>query len=210
MTIQQIQEAVAARFRLTVADLKGTSRAWSIARPRMIAMYLVRRLLGTSYTEIGQRFGDKDHTTALNACRRIKLGSVPGIQTAVAELLAQLGGDTAHEGQISGRPRRGTAKLPKPDPQAQLAQILEAVVGHFGIRAEFLAVAKPSARVKHARSVFVYLGREIAQASYAQIQAAIGTGLGTACVTDSSRRIRWSTSEETRADIAAIRARLLQ
>ena len=104
MTIQQIQEAVAARFRLTVADLKGTSRAWSIARPRMIAMYLVRRLLGTSYTEIGQRFGDKDHTTALNACRRIKLGSVPGIQTAVAELLAQLGqAGVAAEHELGGR-----------------------------------------------------------------------------------------------------------
>lgn len=209
-TIQQLQEAVAARFRLRVADLKGVSRAWSISRPRMIAMYLVRHLLGSSYPEIGQRFGGKDHTTAINACRRIKLATEPAILTAVAELVAQLGGDPASEGAISGRSRERRSRWqPKPDPQAMLARILEAVCGHFGIRAELLAVAKPNARIKHIRSIFVFLGREIAQAKYAQIQAAIGSDLGIACITDSSRRIRWSTSEETRAEIEAIRARLL-
>jgi chromosomal replication initiation ATPase DnaA len=209
VTIQEIQQAVAARFRLTIADFKGTSRAWSIARPRMIAMYLVRRLLGTSYPEIGQRFGGKDHTTAINACRRIKMATESAILTAVAELVAQLGGDQIHEGLISGRAKeRRTRNGPKPDPQAVLARILEAVVAHFGIRAELFAVAKPNARVKHVRSVFIFLGREVALASYAQIQAASGTSLGIPCVTDSARRIRWSTSDETRADIEAIRARL--
>ena len=206
-TIQQLQEAVAARFRLRVADLKGVSRAWSISRPRMIAMYLVRRLLGSSYPEIGQRFGGKDHTTAINACRRIKLATEPAIQTAVAELVAQLGGDPVRENEITGRARE--RKPRPPDPQAMLARILEAVCGHFGVRAELLAVAKPNARIKHVRAIFIFLGREIALASYAQIQAAIGSDLGIACITDSARRIRWSTSEETRADIEAIRARLL-
>jgi chromosomal replication initiator protein len=37
----------------------------------MLAMYLSRQLTGSSFPEIGQRF-DKDHSTVINACRRIE------------------------------------------------------------------------------------------------------------------------------------------
>ena len=37
----------------------------------MIAMYLCRQRLSTSLSEIGDRFGGKDHTTVMNAVRRI-------------------------------------------------------------------------------------------------------------------------------------------
>jgi hypothetical protein len=44
--------------------------AW-IVRPRQIAMYLCRKMLWKSFPEIGRRFGDKDHTVALHATRKI-------------------------------------------------------------------------------------------------------------------------------------------
>jgi chromosomal replication initiator protein len=47
----------------------------------MIAMYLSRELTGSSYPEIGLRFGGKDHSTVINACRRMA-----EIQTTDAEL----------------------------------------------------------------------------------------------------------------------------
>ncbi len=34
-------------------------------------MYLCRQRLGTSYPELGDRFGGKDHTTVISACRKI-------------------------------------------------------------------------------------------------------------------------------------------
>jgi chromosomal replication initiator protein len=37
----------------------------------MVAMYLARQRLGTSYPELGDRFGGKDHTTVINAVRKI-------------------------------------------------------------------------------------------------------------------------------------------
>jgi chromosomal replication initiator protein len=37
----------------------------------MIAMYVCRHRLGTSYPELGDRFGGKDHTTVLSAVRKI-------------------------------------------------------------------------------------------------------------------------------------------
>jgi chromosomal replication initiator protein len=37
-----------------------------------VAMYLSRKLTTRSLPEIGRRFGGRDHTTVLHACRRIE------------------------------------------------------------------------------------------------------------------------------------------
>jgi len=39
--------------------------------PRQIAMYLSRQLTSSSYPEIGERFGGKDHSTIIHAIRKI-------------------------------------------------------------------------------------------------------------------------------------------
>lgn len=72
LTCDAIVKAVAAHFDVKVADLKSTKRGRAIALPRQIAMYLCRKHTGSSYPEIGQALGGKDHTTALNAFNRIK------------------------------------------------------------------------------------------------------------------------------------------
>jgi chromosomal replication initiator protein len=71
VSVDSIQKAVAGYFSLRVADLKGQRRHKGISRPRMIAMFLARELTGSSFPEIGLRFGGKDHSTVINACRRI-------------------------------------------------------------------------------------------------------------------------------------------
>jgi chromosomal replication initiator protein len=71
LTVEAIQKAVAGYFSVRITDLKGARRHKGIARPRMIAMYLSRELTGSSYPEIGLRFGGKDHSTVINACRRM-------------------------------------------------------------------------------------------------------------------------------------------
>jgi chromosomal replication initiator protein len=71
VSIESVQKAVAAHFSVRVADLKGPRRHQGISRPRMIAMYLSRQLTGASFPEIGLRFGGKDHSTVINACKRI-------------------------------------------------------------------------------------------------------------------------------------------
>jgi chromosomal replication initiator protein len=55
-----------------MSDLRSHRRHRSVAHPRMVAMYLCRQRLKTSYTELGERFGGKDHTTVMSAVRKIE------------------------------------------------------------------------------------------------------------------------------------------
>ncbi len=85
ITVEAVQKAVAQFFSVRIADLKGQRRHRGIARPRMIAMYLSRELTGASFPEIGLRFGGKDHSTVINACKRMA-----SIQTEDPELRATI------------------------------------------------------------------------------------------------------------------------
>jgi chromosomal replication initiator protein len=72
LTIESIQREVAAYFDVKLHDLKGPKRHRAIAHPRMIAMFLSRKLTNMSFPEIGSRFGGKDHSTVISAVRKIE------------------------------------------------------------------------------------------------------------------------------------------
>ncbi len=72
VTIESIQKTVADYFKVRVADLLSKRRSRSVARPRQVAMALVKELTSYSLPEIAAAFGGRDHTTVLHACKRIK------------------------------------------------------------------------------------------------------------------------------------------
>ena len=72
LTVEAVQKEVATYFNLKPADLKSARRQQLVARPRQIAMYIARKLVKASYPELGQRFGGKDHTTVMSACKKIE------------------------------------------------------------------------------------------------------------------------------------------
>jgi chromosomal replication initiator protein len=72
LTVDEIQRIVSAHYNIRVADLKSKSRTKQLVRPRHMAMYLTKRYLEKSLVEIGQAFGGKDHTSVLNALRRME------------------------------------------------------------------------------------------------------------------------------------------
>jgi chromosomal replication initiator protein len=92
LSIETIQKEVSAYFSIKVADLKSPKRHKAIARPRQIAMYLCRKLTDSSFPEIGQRFGGKDHSTVISACRKIEelMEKDLSIRTAVESIERQL------------------------------------------------------------------------------------------------------------------------
>jgi chromosomal replication initiator protein len=71
-SIEDIQKKTAEFYKLEVKDFLSAQRARRVARPRQVAMYLSRQLTSRSLPEIGRRFGKRDHTTVLHACRRIE------------------------------------------------------------------------------------------------------------------------------------------
>ncbi len=72
INIENIQQVVAAHHKIRVSDMLSKKRHQSISRPRQLAMVLTRELTDMSLPEIGDRFGGRDHTTVLHACRKIK------------------------------------------------------------------------------------------------------------------------------------------
>jgi chromosomal replication initiator protein len=72
LTVEAIQRQVSSYFDVKLHDLKGPKRHRSVAQPRMIAMFLCRKLTAMSYPEIGSRFGGKDHSTVISAVKKIE------------------------------------------------------------------------------------------------------------------------------------------
>ena len=52
--------------------LKGPQKSKGIAEPRQIAMYLMRKLLNMSFSNIGKEFGDRDHGTVHHAVKKVE------------------------------------------------------------------------------------------------------------------------------------------
>jgi chromosomal replication initiator protein len=72
VTIDEIQRKVAEHFNLRVSDMYSERRARAVARPRQVAMFLSKQLTQRSLPEIGRKFGGRDHTTVMHACKRIE------------------------------------------------------------------------------------------------------------------------------------------
>ncbi len=94
ITIDEIQKRVSEHFRIRQAEMVSARRAREVARPRQIAMYLAKQLTPRSLPEIGRRFGGRDHTTVIHACRQIEKlrGSDSEIDSDVRTLIRVLEG----------------------------------------------------------------------------------------------------------------------
>jgi chromosomal replication initiator protein len=72
ISVEEIQKVVAAHFSVKISDLKSPKRLKALVLPRQIAMYLARQMTSSSYPEIGERFGGKDHSTIIHAIKKIE------------------------------------------------------------------------------------------------------------------------------------------
>jgi len=70
--IADVERAVCRLFGVNSDDLKSPRRARAVSQPRMLAMYLARRLTQSAYGEIGQFFGGRNHATVIAAERKVR------------------------------------------------------------------------------------------------------------------------------------------
>ena len=71
ISVDIIQKVIADNYQISVADLKGKKRDKKFVVPRQIAIYIARELTEMAYTDIGNEFGGKDHSTIMSAYNKI-------------------------------------------------------------------------------------------------------------------------------------------
>ena len=72
ISISEIQKQVAQHFNIRIDEMHSKRRSRNVVHPRQIAMYLAKQMTSSSYPEIGQHFGGRDHTTVMHAVNKIE------------------------------------------------------------------------------------------------------------------------------------------
>lgn len=87
-SVETIRDQVSNYYGVSVAEICSSTRTASILWPRQVAMYLAREHSGESLLKIAAAFGGRNHTTALNACKKVE--QQIAIDTEKADDLQQL------------------------------------------------------------------------------------------------------------------------
>jgi chromosomal replication initiator protein len=69
LTIEEVQRVVCDHTGVTVNEINSKRRTQNLVTARHLAMHLCRKLVSASYPEIGAKFGRRDHSTVIHACR---------------------------------------------------------------------------------------------------------------------------------------------
>ncbi len=72
VTPQTIKNTVSEYYSISIENLLSERRDREIVMPRQVAMYLCHDMLGIPYKRVSALFERNDHTTAINACRRVE------------------------------------------------------------------------------------------------------------------------------------------
>ncbi len=88
LTIEDIQKAVAEYYNVDISAMLSQRRTMEITYPRQVAMYLCKKMMDVSLKNIGKSFGNRDHTTVMNACTKIEkeLKENKKLSSALADL----------------------------------------------------------------------------------------------------------------------------
>lgn len=71
VSMDTIQKVIADDYQISISDLKSKKREKKYVIPRQIAIYISREITELSYTEIGEEFGGKDHSTIMTAYKKV-------------------------------------------------------------------------------------------------------------------------------------------
>lgn len=83
-TTGEIKSLVAEAYGVSEQDLESKSRAARVTWPRQVAMYLARETAGEPLPSIGREFGGRNHSTVLNACKRVEARIAASPEDALA------------------------------------------------------------------------------------------------------------------------------
>lgn len=70
--MNDIEKVVCEAFGLEVKTLRAKSKCQSVSQPRMLAMFLSRKYTRTALSEIGDFFGNRQHSTVISAQKKVE------------------------------------------------------------------------------------------------------------------------------------------
>ena len=72
VTIDDILKTVAGKLNVKLSDIKSQKKNKNLVLARQIAMYLSRKLTALSFPDIGEKIGQRDHSTVIYANNKMK------------------------------------------------------------------------------------------------------------------------------------------
>jgi len=92
LTIEEIQQAVAKKYNVSIAQILSSERTQSIVTPRQLSMYIARKFTTKSLPEIA-KFFDKTHATIIHGVRNIekRMDVEEELKATLVEILSEFG-----------------------------------------------------------------------------------------------------------------------
>ncbi|MFA5181290.1 MAG: chromosomal replication initiator protein DnaA [Syntrophales bacterium] len=72
VSIDDIIKAVGAKLDVKTSDIKSRKKNKNIVAARQICMYLARKFTNSSFPDIGDKIGGRDHSTVIYACNKLE------------------------------------------------------------------------------------------------------------------------------------------
>lgn len=92
ISTEVVQKVVANYFNIKISDFKVKRKNKGFVAPRQVAIYLSRKLTGSSLIEIGEKFGGKDHSTVLHSIKKVeeKMANDPSFKEMIDYLRGRI------------------------------------------------------------------------------------------------------------------------
>lgn len=98
LTIEEIQNEVAVKYGVTLAQILSTEKTQSLVTPRQMAMYIARKITPKSLQEIANAF-NKKHATIIHGVKTIekRLDVEPDLKNTLEEILSKFGSNIEYK-----------------------------------------------------------------------------------------------------------------
>ncbi len=72
ISVKDVVRAVSAFYNIDEESIYNKTRRQEVVKPRQLTMYILREDFNISFPSIGQKLGNRDHTTVMHSCEKIK------------------------------------------------------------------------------------------------------------------------------------------
>ena len=92
ISVQNIMKIVALNYQISVEEMKSSKRQQKFVNPRHIALYICHELTEYTYTELGNEFGGRDHSSIMHAVEKVeeKVKTDPNFKQIISLLIKEI------------------------------------------------------------------------------------------------------------------------